>query len=197
VVTSSIGDAGNRYRISLNAINCASGETFAQSSQDVTLRTGIIHALGEAGFRLRGRMGESSESLNKFNRPLELAASSSPEALQLLARAFRQHFSVDLPGTLSLYERAIDLDPSFALAYASAGITYLSMGDVSNAIARERKAFELRDRLTGQLRYLAETLYYSVGTGDREKALPLYEEWIRTLGRFLSTGWHIITSPPI
>jgi serine/threonine protein kinase/DNA-binding winged helix-turn-helix (wHTH) protein len=180
VVTSAIGDAGNRYRISLAAINCASGTTFAESSQEVTLRTEIIHALGIAGVQLRRGMGEPRSSINKFNKPLEMATSSSPEALQFLARAFRQHFSADMPGTLSLYERAIDLDPSFALAYASAGVTYLSMNDVSQAIARETKAFELRDRLTGQLRYLAETLYYSVGMGDREKALPLYEEWIRT-----------------
>jgi len=181
VVTSSIADAGNSFHLLLTGINCQSGKTFAQSEQDVTLRNGIVHALGEAGLQLRGRMGEPEESLRKFGKPLELATSSSPEALQLLARAFRQHRSpTDRAATLSMYERAIDIDPSFALAYASVGTLYLADGNTTQAIAKEKKAYELRDRLTGQLKFLAETLYYAIGTGDLEQAFPVYQEWVKT-----------------
>jgi tetratricopeptide (TPR) repeat protein len=88
--------------------------------------------------------------------------------------------SPDIAGTISLYERAIDLDPSFALAYASVGAMYGAIGNVSKASANETKAFELRDRLTGQLKYLTETLYYSVGQGDMVSAIPIYQEWTRT-----------------
>jgi eukaryotic-like serine/threonine-protein kinase len=54
--------------------------------------------------------------VNRFNKPLELATSSSLEALQFLAKGFRNHLSTDFASTMSYYERAIDLDPSFALA---------------------------------------------------------------------------------
>jgi serine/threonine protein kinase/tetratricopeptide (TPR) repeat protein len=180
VITSSIADAGNHFRIALTGINCQSGEIFARSEQDATLRSGIVHALGVAGAQLRGRMGEPSESVRKFNQPLELATSPSLEALQCVAKGFRQHMSPDIAGTISLYERAIDLDPSFALAYASVGAMYGAIGNVSKASANETKAFELRDRLTGQLKYLTETLYYSVGQGDMVSAIPIYQEWTRT-----------------
>jgi len=181
VVTSSIADAGNSFHLLLTGINCQSGKTFAQSEQDVTLRNGIVHALGEAGLQLRGRMGEPEESLRKFGKPLELATSSSPEALQLLAKAFRQHRSpTDRAATFSMYERAIDIDPSFALAYASAGTLFLAEGNTTQAIANERKAYELRDRQTGQLKFLAETLYYAIATGDLEQAFPVYQEWVKT-----------------
>lgn len=180
VITSSIADVGNHFHIELTGINCQSGKTFAHSEQNAALRSGIVHALGVAGLQLRGRMGEPNESLMKFNQPLELATSASPEALQLVAKAFRQHFSPDIAGTIALYEQAIDLDPSFALAYASVGTLYFSTGNVPKALTNETKAYELRDRLTGQLKYLAETLYFGVGHGDLKAAYPIYQEWVRT-----------------
>jgi serine/threonine protein kinase/tetratricopeptide (TPR) repeat protein len=180
VVSSSIADAGNHFHIELTGINCQSGKTFAQASQDAPLRTDIVHALGVAGTQLRRKMGEPEQSLSTFNKPLEIATSSSPEALQLVARGFRSHFSPDMATTLSYYERATDLDPQFALAYASAGATDFGIGRFAQGVTAEKKAYDLRDRLTGQLRFLAETLYYSVGLGDLERSYPVYQEWIRT-----------------
>ena len=180
VVTSSISDAGNHFRILLTGINCQSGKVFATSEQNAALRGGIIHSLGVAGFQLRGSMGESRASLKKFDVPLEMATSASPEALQFLAKAFRQHVSPDVSGTIALYERAIDIDPNFALAYASVGTQYLQMGNMPKAIQNETKAYELRYRLTGQLKYLAETLYYDAGLQDLITALPIYQEWLQT-----------------
>ncbi|QOY85899.1 protein kinase domain-containing protein [Paludibaculum fermentans] len=180
VVTSSIADVGNHFRILLSGINCQSGNTFAESRRDVALRKDIVHALGLAGVELRGRMGEPASSLRSYDVPLEQATSSSPEALQLLAKGFRNHFSPDKASVTSYYERAIDIDPDFALAYASVGIIYLSQGRVGEAVAAEKRAYDLRDRLTGQLRFLAVTLYYSVGLGDQEKAYPIYRQWIQT-----------------
>lgn len=180
VVTGSISDLGNHFRILLNGVNCESGDTFAEASQDAPLRKDIVHALGVAGAELRRRMGEPADSLRRYNVALERATSSSPEALQLLAKGFRNHFSLDLASTASFYERAIDRDPDFALAYASVGILYLSQGKVGAAVAAEKKAYELRERLTGQLKFLAVTLYYSIGLGDLEKAYPAYREWVRT-----------------
>jgi serine/threonine protein kinase/DNA-binding winged helix-turn-helix (wHTH) protein/tetratricopeptide (TPR) repeat protein len=180
LITSSIADVGNHFHVELSGIDCQSGKTFAQARQEAPLRIDIVHALGVAGAQLRRKMGEPDESLNKFNKPLEMATSSSPEAIQLLAKGFRNHFSPDIATTISYYERAADLDPDFALAYASAGIGYITTGRIGQGIAAEKKAYELRDRLTGQLKFLAETLYYSIGLGDLERSYPVYKEWIRT-----------------
>ena len=97
-----------------------------------------------------------------------------------MAKAFRRHISPDYAGTIPLYKQAIDIDPSFALAYASVGTVYLQAGDFPEAIANEKKAYELRDRLTGQLKFLAETLYYNIGLGDIITAYPMYQDWVRT-----------------
>ena len=180
VVTSAIADAGNHYRILLTGVNCNTGQIFASSEQDAPLRNGVVHAFGLAGAQLRRRMGEPGDSLKKFNKPLELATSWSPEALQLLSQGFKKQLSRDIRATIPLYERAIGIDPSFALAYATVGISYLYAGQPAKSLAAEKKAYELRERLTGQLKFLAETLYYDVGLGDLQESYSIYEEWIQT-----------------
>jgi tetratricopeptide (TPR) repeat protein len=186
MVTSAIADTGNSYRIMMKAIDCANGKTVAQSARNVTYRKDLVHELGVAGSELRGEMGEPASSVKKYNQPLEEVTSSSPEAIQLLAQGFRQqlsntHITPALAiSLLSSYKRAVDLDPSFALAWASVGNMYRAQGQFNARLSleAEAKAYELRNRLIPQLRYLIVTLYLSIG-GDLEKAYPIFEEWVQ------------------
>ena len=185
MVTSTIADTGNGYRIMMKAIDCANGKTVAQSAQNVTYRKNLVHELGVAGSELRGDMGEPASSVKKYNQPLEEVTSSSLEAIQLLAQGFRQQVSNAYTSALaisllSFYKRAVDLDPSFALAWASLGNIYQTQAQFNLRLAMEAeaKAYELRNRLIPQLRYLIVTLYLSTD-GDLEKAYPVYEEWVQ------------------
>jgi len=186
MITSAIADTGNGYRIMMKAIDCANGKTIAQSARNVTYRKNLVHELGVAGSELRAEMGEPASSVKKYNQPLEKVTSSSLEAIQLLAQGFRQQLSngqtpAVAASLLSFYKRAVDLDPSFALAWASLGGIYQTQAqfNVRLAMEAEAKAYELRDRLIPQLRYLIVTLYLSTG-GDLEKAYPVYEEWVQS-----------------
>jgi eukaryotic-like serine/threonine-protein kinase len=183
MVISAIADTGNGYRITLKAIDCANGKTIAQSVRNITYRKDLVHELGVAGSKLRGNMGEPAPSVKKYNQPLEEVTSSSLEAIQLLAQGFRQQISSVIPNEanetslLSYYKRAVDLDPSFALAWASVGTIYEPF-NMQSAMEAEAKAYELRNRLIPQLRYLIVTSYLVVG-GDMEKAYPVFEEWVQ------------------
>ena len=163
----------------MEGVNCETGRVFARSEQQTKLRSEMVHSLGVAGEQLRRAMGEDSRSLREYSKPLDLATSPSPEALQFLSKGFAQNFSTDVATTISLYERAIDIDPACALAYATVGIRYLVTGQATKSIAAESKAYDLRDRLTAQLRFLVETLYHNVGQGDWESTTPIYEKWIK------------------
>jgi serine/threonine protein kinase/tetratricopeptide (TPR) repeat protein len=185
MVTSAVADTGNGYRIMMKAIDCANGKTVAQSAQNVAYRKDLVHELGVAGSELRGELGEPASSVKKYNQPLEEVTSPSLEAIQLLAQGFRQQLSsAPTPAVaislLSFYKRAVDLDPSFALAWASLGNMYQTPAQFNPRLAMEAeaKAYELRNRLIPQLRYLIVTLYLSIG-GDLEKAYPVYEEWVQ------------------
>ncbi len=176
VIASSIADSGNRFRLELQGTDCQTGKIIATVTLDVASRDEIVHAAGLLGEDLRRKMGEPKASVAEFSKPLEVATSSSLEALQLLSAGFRRHMARD-PQAASYYQRAIGLDPQLALAYTALGALYSNFGKETEASAAETRAYELRDRLTGPTRFLLETLYYDVVTGDLEKSVPVYKEW--------------------
>ena len=83
VVASSIEDAGNRFGIELNAIDCQSGTAVARVREAVTIRNEVVRVLGAAAAQLRGKLGEPAASVARFNKPLEEATSSSLEAVAI------------------------------------------------------------------------------------------------------------------
>jgi eukaryotic-like serine/threonine-protein kinase len=178
VVTSSVADAGNGFEIELAATGCQNGETFSRVRQNARLRAGVVHALGVAAVQLRRKLGERSASIAQYNQPIEVAASSSPEALQLLAEG-NQHLIVrDLQTAESLYQQAIDVDPNFALAYLGLGAAYQTALQSDLAVAAEKKAYALRNRLTVPGRFQAETGYYDIATGELDKSAAIYARWL-------------------
>jgi serine/threonine protein kinase/tetratricopeptide (TPR) repeat protein len=179
MVTSSIADAGNRFQIELDAVGCQNQENFARVQQDALKREDIVHALGVGAVQLRRKLGEPSASIAQFNEPLELAASSSPEALQLLTEGYRHHIVNDLQNAESLYQRAIEVDPNFALAYSALGAAYQSANNTILAAPSEEKAYALRDHMTVPGRFQAETGYYDLVTGEVEKSAAVYAQWLK------------------
>jgi serine/threonine protein kinase/Flp pilus assembly protein TadD len=176
VLASSIADAGNRYRMELSAIECASGKTVERVSSDAASRAEIIHQLGVAEAQLRKKLGEPAASLARFNKPLEEATSASPEALQAGLTGYKHHLLGDFAGAVSNYQRAIELDPNLALAQEALGAAASELGQPELRKSACTKAYELRSRMTEPNRLNVEYLYYDTVTGEQEKALVVESE---------------------
>jgi serine/threonine protein kinase/DNA-binding winged helix-turn-helix (wHTH) protein len=183
VLSASIGDVGNRFRLTLSAIDCQSGKTLEQVINEVETRGDIVRTLGVSASQLRLKLGESKDSVRRFNQPLDQATSSSPDALQLLALGYEKQLRGDISGALVYYQRAVERDPNFALAYAAqaSGNNWLNRPDL--ALAGSYKAFELRDRLTIPSRLRVETLYYGDGRNEWDKACQVGKEWVQAFPR--------------
>jgi len=182
VISASIADAGNRFRIGLSAIDCQSGTTLKQVLHDAETREDIVRALGLSASQLRAGLGESSDSLRRFNQPLDQATSSSPDALHFLALGYEKQLSGDIPGALAYYERAIEKDPNFALAYAAEGSGNGWLFRYAQALIGSTRAFELRDRLTIPTRFRVETLYWGV-RNEWDKECRVGQEWVQAFPR--------------
>ena len=180
VLSTSIADAGNDFRIELSALDCESGTAMARVTAISTSRAEIIRVLGVATSQMRSKMGEPSDSIARFNQPLDKATSSSLEAVQLLTEGYRQHLTGNIRGALVHYQRATQLDPDFALAQAAVGAAYETLGEGVFSAAALRKAYELRTRTTEPARFQIENLYYDDTTGEREKACAVASEWVHT-----------------
>jgi eukaryotic-like serine/threonine-protein kinase len=183
IITSSIADAGNRFRIELDAISCQSGNTFARVREDVARRNEVVQALGIAATQLRRKLGEPTASVARFNKSLEQATSSSPEAVQQLAEGYKLHLAMDVQGAIPHYQRATEMDPDFGLAYTALGAAHDTQNEFGLAAAALEKAFELRTRMTELTRFQTEDLYYGGVTGELEKAYPVLLQWVQIFPR--------------
>ena len=182
-LTGAIAKDGERYLLKLNTFQCASSKEISSARSEARGKNEVVHALGEAAAKLRSQLGEGADSVRKFNLPLERATSSSVEAIQSFAegrRLSREKGSLDAVPAL---KKAIELDPKFALARSNLAVSYYNLNQ--NALAAEsiRQAFELADRQTMRDRLHITTLYYDLGTGDVQKAIQSYKQWVELYPR--------------
>jgi tetratricopeptide (TPR) repeat protein len=170
VLTGSIVGVGSQYLIGLKAVDCQTGDVIASADAQADNRDRVLKALGHAGDDLRQKLGESLASVEHFSKPVDQATTSSLEALKAFSEGRRASRASGPSAALPYYKRALELDGSFAQAYASLGAIYTNLEQPSLATAAYKKAYELRDRVSERERFDFECRYYSQVTGEIEKA---------------------------
>ena len=184
VLDGSIAQIGTQYLLTLKAVNCVNGESLASTEAQASDKNHVLDALGKTALEIRNKFGESLSTAQKFDAPLERATTPSLEALQAysLGRKAREEKG-DPAAAVLLFQRAIRLDPNFAMAYAALGRSYINLGENKLASENTTKAYELRDRVSERERFFIESAYYDSVSGDLEKARQTYELWAQTYPR--------------
>ena len=180
VVVPEIDAIGSYYLITLEAIDAQSGKQIARQQQETDNKDKVVAALGKAASQLRRQLGESLSSLQKYNAPLELATTSSLEALQAYRTGVQRNRSGKISESIPFFERAVELDPEFCSAYVMLGASYHGIGDEEASRKNFARAFELKDkRLTQEENFLVTATYYWNISGNLEKenaVLTLYQQ---------------------
>ncbi len=185
----SIGSMGSEYVLGLKALNCQSGDTLAEEQVTAASKEKMLDALGEAASKLRGELGESLATVQKFDSPLEEATTSSLEALKAYSMGVRTHREKGDAAALPFFQHATELDPNFAMAYRSLSAVYSGLGESEQAVKCATEAYALRSRLTERERLSIESNYYLIGSGELVKAEQVYELYVKTYPR--DTGAHL------
>src|SRR5215471_4162363 len=180
VLVGSIASVGSHYLIGLKAVNCQTGDSLGSAQAEAENRDSVLRTLGTVGNQMREKLGESLASVSKYNKPLNEVTTNSLEALNALTQGLRAAVPAGNQSGLSYFQRAVELDPNFALAYAAMGNTYNDLNEANLAIKYFTKAYELRDRISERERLIIEANYHSSVTGDLEKANEIYSEYIQT-----------------
>src|SRR5438876_1260453 len=170
----SIASLGSQYVLGLKAVNCQSGDLLAQEQVTAAAKEKVLDALGDAVTKLRGKLGESLATVQKFDVPLAEATTSSLEALRahsLGEKAFRESGST---AALPYHQRAIQLDPGFAMGYEQVGNDYYGVGELGRANEYFTKAFQLREHASEREKLAITADYYSSVTGELDKAAQPY-----------------------
>jgi eukaryotic-like serine/threonine-protein kinase len=177
-IAGSIASLGSQYVLGLKAVNCQSGDPMAEQQVTTASKEKVLDALGEAASKLRGELGESLASVQKLDAPLEQATTTSLEALQAYSLGEKAYREKNVAAALPYHQRAIQLDPRFALGYNAVGSDYLSLGEQGRASEYFSKGFDLKERASERESLNITAGYYSYVTGELEKGEQACQEWV-------------------
>ncbi len=168
----SIALIGTRYDLIVKAVNCVNGDLLASTEAQANDKSHVLDALNTTASEMRRKLGESLNTVQKYNTPLEQATTPSLEALQAFSLGVKATFGGDV-AAVAFFRTAIHLDPNFAAAYDAMGNENQWIG-TALAVENTRKAFELRTRVSEREKLIIEGDYYNVVTGDLMKARQSY-----------------------
>ena len=182
MLNGSIANLGSQYVIALEAVNAGTGESLAREEVQAGSKESVLNSLHQAGSSLRKKLGESLVSVQKYDKPLSEATTSSLEALKAFSLGDMKHQTFDELSALPLYQRAVELDPNFAMAYARLGTVYSNLGQSELSEKNREKAFELRDRASEHEKLYIMSHYY-VDSGQLDKGITALELYKQTYPR--------------
>ena len=183
MMTGSIASLGNHYVVTLTALNGSTGDALAREQVEVDNKERVLKSLDKAASSIRQKMGESLASVQQFAKPLEQATTSSLEALQAFSLGQAEHLKTNDEAAIPQLKRAVELDPNFAVAYATLGVACVNTARLTDGVEALRKAYELRDRASEREKLYIQAHYYDEVTWDTEKTLSVYADWRQTYPR--------------
>ncbi len=176
----SIANLGSQYVLGLKAVNCQNGDVLAEQQATAAAKEKVLDALGKAASKLRSQLGESLVTVQKFDVPLSEATTPSLEALKAYSLGNKVFRLSSASAAVPYHQRAIELDPNFAFAYAAVGWDYDTMGQTGRAREYFTKAFQLRDHASERERLAITADYYFNVTGELDKTAQTVQETIQS-----------------
>jgi tetratricopeptide (TPR) repeat protein len=182
LLTGSIAGLGSQYVVTLEAVNASNGESLGQEQVQADNKESVLNSLHRASSSLRQKLGESLASVQKYDKPLSEATTSSLEALKVFTLGDAKHMTGEEFAALPLYQRAVELDPNFAMAYARLGAVYGNTGQLTLSEQCREKDFALRDRASEHEK-LYITSHYYIDSGQLDKGITALELYKQTYPR--------------
>jgi len=195
VLEGSLVAVGSQYVLGFRAKNCRNGETLDEEQVQVPKKENVLNALSDIAGRFRTRVGESRAMVKEHEIPLIEATTSSLDALQAYSAAQAVNVSKGGGAAIPLFQHAVDLDPSFALACAHLGLAYNGIGESVRAAENLKKAYDLRNHASDPEKFFISLNYEREVTGNLEKAVQIAESWAQTYPRDVRahTQWSIVS----
>jgi DNA-binding winged helix-turn-helix (wHTH) protein/tetratricopeptide (TPR) repeat protein len=179
----SISTLGNEYVLGLRATRCDTGDLLDMEQATAKTKEQVLDSMTEIARRFRRRAGESRQTRQMHDKPLEEGTTASLEALKSFGAGRRAAMTESLVAGIPLQKRAVELDPNFALAWAYLALSYFNSGQAEPGGDAARRAYELRNRASDHERFFIEVTYDRIVTGNLERARQTCVSWAQTYPR--------------
>jgi DNA-binding winged helix-turn-helix (wHTH) protein/tetratricopeptide (TPR) repeat protein len=184
VLEGSIKSLGTTYVLGLRATNCRTGDVLAEDEGQAAKKEDVLGLLSQMSIEFRKELGESLSSISRYETPLPDATTPSLDALRAYSLGWKSTFGAAGPAEgIPYFQRAIELDPNFAMAYAMLGRVYGDLGETNLSAEYTTKAFQLKERTSEPERYFITMNYEMQVTGNLEKARQVGELWVNVYPR--------------
>ena len=184
LLTGSISGLGHDYVLTLEATDCNSGKQLTAAKTEAGSKEKVLAALDSLADRVRSKLGEASASVEKYQVPVEEATTPSLDALKaystaasLVARGAEERESI------AFYQKAIELDPNFAMAYGGLGTMYFNLSEYKLSHQYYIKAFALSNHVSEKEKLIIRAHYFMDGENDIESGINTYQMWTVTYPR--------------
>ncbi|HEY6385731.1 MAG TPA: protein kinase [Candidatus Acidoferrum sp.] len=182
-ISGKIAPMGSHYVLTLVAADGHSGAMLAHEQVEAASKEQVLGALSQAATHLRKQLGESLNSIEKYDTPVEQATTPSLEALHAYSSGYRTKDEKGDEAAIPFFERAVQLDPKFAIAYALLGTSYQNLGERGRGAEMTRRAYELSERVSDREKFYIDSYYLDLVTGDLDGARKVYEQWAQVYPR--------------
>ncbi len=179
VIAGEIASVGAHYLVTVDALDCATGGAISREKAEAVSKEDVLKSLDRVAGRVRRQLGESPRSIQQFDVPIYQATTKSFDALVAFSKGNAMQTSANAADAIPLFDRAIELDPKFALAYAARGRLLFNLQEGKRAAEDYAKAYALSDGVSEMEKLSIAARFYSVVDEDLERTADTYKVWTR------------------
>ena len=191
VVLGSYIKAGDTIRISARLQDARSGRVVKAERVEGPGTSAVFALVDELTRRLKETMSPPGAARARgsllarpdiaergLDRGVTEITTSSIEAYRYYAEGLNFHERGLSSQALPLFERAIQIDPDFAMALAKLAVVHYNLRTFTTSEEYARRALARVERLTTRERYYIEGFYYGLRTDTRARSIQAYKQEI-------------------
>lgn len=179
VILPTVAEVGGRVRVSAEVVDPHSQTTVYAESADGVGALSTLDSIDEVTAELREKLGEAMSAIERDSAPLPQVSTSNLDALKAYTLGLKAHYAGKPKEALSFFDRAVELDPNFALAYLAAGRTHGHIGDVAGIRREFDKANKHRSHLAAR-----EVLTLDAQLARFGPVEPMLERWQQLIAMY-------------
>jgi eukaryotic-like serine/threonine-protein kinase len=197
-LSGSLMKAGQDIIITFSLQKPRTGEVISSIPIECHGEQEIMSKMDEVATKIKSDLDLSPQQIaGDMDKEIGKITTASPEAYKYYSEARKFHLAQDYGQAIPLYEKAVAIDPAFAMAYRGLAAIYSNVGDVVRMRESIKRAMELSDRVSERERLLIQGQYYyhlSERTYDKaieafRKLLELYPDDVFA-NQFLGEIYH-------
>ncbi len=177
ILVGNYAKAGDIIRINVTLQQARTDKTLASEGVEGMGEESIFSMVDELTKKIKANFELSPEEIaSDIDREVGNITTSSPEAYKYYVEGRRYHLKGESRQSIALMEKAVEIDPDFAMAYRSLAMSYLNLGLLSEGDKYMQKALESSDRISDRERYRIQGDFYYGSEKTYDQAIESYNK---------------------